>query len=571
MSEPKGPTIAYDLEVPMRDGVKLSANVFLPPGRGRFPVIMNRTPYVKDSGRKERLRRLSASFARSGYAVVHMDVRGRGNSGGTFTPNVQEAEDGFDSFAWAGTAPWSNGKIGTFGPSYEGWDQLIPMRLRSRYHRAAFVMCAPSLHPFRDCAGYAFGAPMAIMSMWRLFITGRTLKEEIYDEDFDWALALNVRPLKDTLSKLGVVDAPENPLASHPTYDEYWKSFWSDDMVERWNVPSYFVTGWFDDSIRGALEYFPMLTKAHPDLEFRKRHKLLIGPWYHALSAPFEPSSKVGEIDYGPSSVVDLGQEALRWFDYWLKGVQNGVMDEPPTRLFLMGANRWMRPSEFPLPEARERVYYLSATGPSNTLEGSGVLSAEPRRDGGRDHSSFDYDPRDPAPAPFWKKNFQNGTNEDLRAIQGRRDVLVFTSDPLASPLNAVGMLSARLFVSTSAVDTDFVARLSDVHPGGYAERLNHGILRLRYREGFEKAVPVTPGAVMEITVDMAATGQRFQKGHRVRLDVTSSAFPVYSPNLNTGEGIWDEAKPVRATQKVFHSDRYPSRLIVQEVRRVPR
>jgi putative CocE/NonD family hydrolase len=569
MSESKAPAVLLDVEVPMRDGVKLSANIFLPRGAGQFPVLLNRTPYVKDSASRAKLRHMSSLFAKSGYAVVQMDVRGRGNSEGVFVPNIQEADDGFDSLEWAGTRPWSNGKVGTFGRSYEGWDQLLPMRLRSKYHKAAFVMCAPTLHPFRDCAGYAFGAPMPIMSMWRLFVTGKTLKEQIHDEGFDWEFALNVRPLKDTLRKLGVVDPPDDPMVSHETYDRFWKSFWEDSMVNLWNVPSYFVTGWFDDSIRGGLEYFPHLTNEHPDIEFRKQHKLLIGPWYHALSIPFEPSSKVGEIDYGHSSIIDLTKEALRWFDHWLKGKRNKVMEEPPVKLFLMGENRWMHSKKFPLSEAIDRVYYLAADGSSNSLDGSGKLAS--RNVGSSEYSSFIYDPMNPAPSPFQKEYFQNGTNEDLRRIQKRADVLVFTSDMLDLPLNVVGMLRAELFVSTSAADTDFVARLSDVHPNGYAERLNHGILRLRYRDGFESTRRVTPGEVMSITIDMAATGQQFQPGHRVRLDVTSSAFPSFAPNYNTGESIWEETEPVKATQKVFHSDRYPSRLVLQEVWNPPK
>jgi hypothetical protein len=340
-------------------------------------------------------------------------------------------------------------------------------------------------------------------------------------------------------------------------------------MVNLWNAPSYFITGWFDDSIRGGLEYFPKLTKEHPDLKFRKQHKPLIGPWYHALSAPFEPSSKIGEIDYGPSSVIDLGEEALRWFDYWLKGEKNKIMDEPPAKLFLIEEHRWMHSDSFPLSEAVDRVFYLSAEEPSNMLKGAGKLVSQNAKSS--EYSRFLYDPKDPAPAPFWKKNFQNGTNEDLRDIQARQDVLVFSSDALKSPINIVGTLRVQLFVSTSAVDTDFVARISDVHPSGYAERLNHGILRLRYRESFEKPRLVKPWEVMEITIDMAATGQQFQPGHRVRPDVTSSAFPIYSPNYNTGESIWDEKKPIKGAQKVFHSGRYPSRLIMQEVKNPPK
>jgi len=553
-----------DVEVPMRDGVKLSANVFLPHGPGQFPVILNRTPYLKDGVTTAKVRHAFASFARSGYVAVQMDVRGRGNSAGTFMPNVQEAEDGFDSLEWVGTRPWSNGKVGTFGKSYEACDQLLPMRLRSKYHKAAFVMGVPSLHPFRDCLGYTFGAPIPLMMMWRLFVTGKTLKQQIDDDDFSWEKVLDARPLKDSLRNLGIVDPPEIPAVSHETYDEYWKSFWEDSMVKLWNVPSYFVTGWFDDSIRGGLELFPQLTKEHPDAEFRKKHKLLIGPWSHKLTVPFENSSKLGEVDYGRSSIVDLEREALRWFDHWLKGKRNKVTEEPPVKLFLMGQNRWMHSKTFPLSEAIERVYYLSADGPSNTLTGRGRLAS--RNAGSSQYSSFVYDPKNPTPSPFWKEAFQNGTNEDLRSIQKRPDVLVFTSDPLDMPLNIVGMLRAELFVSTSAVDTDFVARLSDVHTNGYAERLNHGILRLRYREGFDKTRPVAPGDVMGVRIDMAATGQQYQKGHSVRLEVTSSAFPGFAPNYNTGGSIWTESKPIVATQKVFHSDRFPSRLIMQEV-----
>jgi uncharacterized protein len=566
----KAPTVMYDVEVPMRDGVKLAANVYLPPGGGKHPVILNRTPYVKDSAGKAKLRRSSVFFTNSGYAVVHMDVRGRGNSDGTFLPIIQEAEDGFDSLEWAGNASWSNGKVGTFGKSYEGWDQLLPMRYRSKHHQAAFVMGAPSLHPFHDCVAYAFGAPMPIMlGMWRLFITGKTLKDEIYDPDFDWEVALNVRPLKDTLSRLGVVNLPEEPMISHDTYDDFWKAYWQDDMVNLWNVPTYFVTGWFDDSISGALEYYPMLTKEHPDRDFRENHKLLIGPWSHKLSLPFEPSPKIGEIDYGASSVVDLNNEALRWYDRWLKGKKNGVTTEPPVKLFLMEANRWVNAGSFPLDENTERVFFLSADGPSNSLDGSGKLVAE--APAGSQQSNYLFDPEHPTPTPFWKEAFQNGTNEDLREIQKRSDVLVFSSDPLTKPLNVIGMVKAELFVSTSARDTDFVARLSDVHPNGYVERLGHGILRLRYRNGFEKAELVTPGEVLPITITMNATGQQFKSGHRVRLDVTSSAFPSYAVNFNTGGSMWEETKPIKAKQKVFHSERYPSRLIVQEVRNPPK
>jgi putative CocE/NonD family hydrolase len=262
---------------------------------------------------------------------------------------------------------------------------------------------------------------------------------------------------------------------------------------------------------------------------------------------------------------VPLQKEAIRWFDYWLKGIDNGILSEPRCRMFLMGANRWIEADSFPVAEGRPRVFYLGADDGANSLLGSGKLGDLPAN-GLSPASTYTHNPERPAPTPFWKENFQNGTNEDLRPIQRRDDVLVFTSEPLTRPLNVVGMLTADLYVSTSAVDTDFVARLSDVGPDGYAQRLNAGIVRLRYREGYEQIKLVQPGEVVKVEVDMWATGHQFQPGHRVRLEVTSSAFPTWAPNYNTGGSVWDETEPVIAEQTVYHSARYPSRLILPEL-----
>ncbi len=558
--------VMYDVKVPMRDGIKLSANVYFPKeseNEGPFPVLMNRTPYIKDSAGKAPSRAGTKLFTDSGYAVIYVDVRGRGDSEGTFVPYFQEIADGYDSFEWAGTQPWSNGKIGTWGGSYEGWTQLFPMRLQSKYHKAAFVQCAPSMHPFHDCSAYISGVPSMIMAMWSFFVNGRTNKEEVSDLDFDWESMLNVRPLKDTMQKLGISseDSRLNPFVDHETYDDYGRKLWDEDNTSSlMRVPSYFVTGWFDDSINGSLEHFPQLTKKHPDETVRKSHKLLIGPWPHRLSTD---SSKMGDFDYGPNSMVPLYKEAKLWFDYWLKGIDNGIMKEPPVNLFLMGENRWINSDSFPLNNAFPRSYFLGATRSSNSLIGDGKLADS---FGSAQTSTFVYNPERPAPAPFWKEQFQNGANEDLRSIQRRDDVLVFTSEPLSSPLNIVGMISLELYVSTSAVDTDFVGRLSDVSPDGYAMRLNHGIFRLRYRDGYDKIKLVTPGEILKININMWATGHQFKAGNRVRLEVTSSAFPTFAPNYNTGGSVWAEDKPIIANQTVYHNKDYPSRLMLQEI-----
>ncbi len=544
----------WDARVPMRDGVNLSANVFFPEGDGPFPVLLNRTPYIKDTA--IRIKR-AAEFTRAGYVVVHMDVRGRGNSEGVFNPYFQEIEDGYDSLAWCGTQAWSNGKVGTYGGSYEGWTQIYPTRLQSPYHQAAFLSCTPSMHPFRE-GMYWSGVPMPIMGMWTLFTSGKTNKEQI--AELDWAAVVNVRPLKDLMTRLGLTSSYRDEHFKHETLDDFYKPLWHEGVLNQTLVPAYHVTGWFDDDQRGTLDHFPALAMNHPSEQVRRSQKLLVGPWPHRLSTD---SSKLGDFDYGPYSMVPLTKEAIRWFDYWLKGIDNGIMREPRCRMFLMAENRWIETDSFPIAESAPRTFLLGANGAANSLLGAGTLGDQP---GASAASSFTYNPERPAPTPFWKENFQNGTNEDLRSIQRRDDVLVFTTAPLTESLNVVGMLSAELYVSTSAVDTDFVARLSDVAPDGYAQRLNAGIVRLRYREGYAQIKLVKPGEIVKVTIDLWATGHQFQVGHRVRLEVTSSAYPPWAPNYNTGGNVWEETTPIIAENTVHHSAQYPSRLILPEL-----
>ncbi len=544
------------VKVPMRDGINCAANVYFPEGTGPWPVILNRTPYGKDTAlRSKRIK----PFVDAGYVVVQMDVRGRGDSEGDYNPNLQEIEDGYDAIEWCGTQSWSTGKVGTQGGSYEGWTQVYPMRLRNPHHAAAFLQCTPSMHPF-DEGFYWSGVPQPIMGMMALYTSGHTLKEQI--ADLDWATAVDVRPLKDLHKVIGLPNVLRDEQFNHQVFDEHYRKLWYEGLYDQMNVPCYHVTGWFDDDQKGTLELFPALAMNHPDPKVRASQKLLIGPWPHRLSSD---SSKLGDFDYGPYSMVPLAKEAIRWFDYWLKGIDNGIMDEPRCRLFLMGENRWLESNTFPIESASPKIYHLAASGPANSLLGQGKLSEQLTKSTPSD--TFTYNPARPAPTPFWKENFQNGTNEDLRSIQRRDDVLVFTTDPLTEPLNIVGRIKAELYVSTSAVDTDFVARLSDVHPDGYAMRLNAGILRLRFREGYEQMKFVKPDEIVKIEVDVWATGHQFQKGHSVRLEITSSAYPTWAPNFNTGGNIWEETEPIVAQQTVYHSEQYPSKLILQEVK----
>jgi uncharacterized protein len=549
------PHTLYSVKVPMRDGIHCAANVYFPEGAGPWPVILNRTPYIKDSAL--RAKRVEP-YVNAGYVFVSMDVRGRGDSEGEYNPNFQEIEDGYDAIEWCGTQSWSTGKVGTQGGSYEGWTQVYPMRLRNKHHTAAFLQCTPSMHPFHE-GFYWSGVPQPIMGMMAFYTSGHSLKEQIVN--FDWADTLDIRPLKDLHAAIGLPASLRDEQFKHQTFDEHYQKLWFEGVSDLINVPCYHITGWFDDDQKGTLELFPALALNHPDPNVRRSQKLLIGPWPHRLSSD---SSKLGDFDYGPHSMVPLAKEAIRWFDYWLKGIDNGIVEEPRCRMFLMGENRWIESDTFPIDQARGKIFYLAADGPSNSLLGHGKLIDKPTSITLSD--TFTYNPARPAPTPFWKENFQNGTNEDLRSIQRRDDVLVFTTEPFKEALNIVGILKAELYVSTSALDTDFVARLSDVQPDGYAMRLNAGILRLRYREGYDQMKLVKPGEIVKIEIDLWATGYQFQAGHCVRLEITSSAYPTWAPNYNTGGNVWEETEPIVAQQTVYHSAQYPSMLILPEM-----
>ncbi len=542
----------WDVMVPMRDGVHLAANVLFPEGEGPFPVILNRTPYIKDTA--ARVKRAQA-FLNAGYVVVHMDVRGRGNSEGVFNPYFQEIEDGYDSLEWCGVQPWSTGKVGTFGGSYEGWTQIYPTRLQSPHHRAAFLMCTPSMHPFHE-GMYWSGVPMPIMGMWTLMVSGKTNKEQI--AALDWEAVVNVRPLRDLMTRLGLSGSFRDVHFEHDTLDAFYQRLWYDGVMEKTIVPCYHVTGWFDDDQRGTLDLFPALAMTHPDPKIRRQQKLLVGPWPHRLSSD---TSKLGDFDYGPSSMVPLDKEAIRWFDYWLKGIDTGIMREPPVKLFVMGENRWADENEWPIARTKWTKFFLHSKGRANSLYGDGKLStAEPAKE---PVDAYTYDPAQPTPFVTEPSFAQIGGPDDYRSVERRDDVLVYTSEPVTEDTQVCGPIRARLYAASSARDTDFMAMLIDVWPNGYAERLIDGMVRARFRDGMEKPSLIEPGRIYAYNIDAWNTCQTFLKGHRIRVQIASSAFPKYDRNPNTGEPLGKTTRLQIADQKIYHDAEHPSHIVL--------
>jgi len=332
------------------------------------------------------------------------------------------------------------------------------------------------------------------------------------------------------------------------------------------SIPMYHVSSWYDIFLKDATIHFNGLRSRAMTPEARGGQRLLLGPWAHLFPYTTPTTGGTGDIDFGPNAFMDLHDVQLRWFDYWLKGIDNGIAEESPIRLFVMGTNQWRDEYEWPLARTRYTPYYLHSRGKANTLNGDGILSLEVPGEEPTDH--YRYDPADPVPT--------NGGNtliipvgvKDQREVEGRQDVLVYTGTPQEKPLEVTGPLRVILYASSSALDTDFTAKLVDVRPDGYAQNIADGILRARYRESQSSAKLLAKGEVYELTIDLWATSHVFQAGHQLRLEVSSSNFPRYDRNPNTGHDFGVDAELRTAQQTIFHDNRHSSHLVLPVIPR---
>ncbi len=546
----------FDLRVPMRDGVTLSADVYRPDTTGRFPVIVERTPY--DNSRPARLE-IGKFLASHGYVYVTQDVRGRGDSEGVFYPLRFEAADGYDTQTWAGTQPWSNGTVGTTGSSYMGWTQVYTAGLNNP-HLGALVSVVTPPDPVRNFP-FQFGTISPTTISWVITVSGRTLQDI---SQLDLESAYRTLPLREVDRVLGWQLQPWRDWFDHPTLDTYWQELAYQDRLLEARAPILHVSGWYDDVLVGTLEnYVTMVTSAGDTAARRKQH-LRIGPWGHRVNA----GRRLGPIDFGPDATIDFAGIQLRWFDHWLKGIDNGVETEPPVRIFVMGENRWRDELEWPLARTHYVNYYLHSAGGANTAAGDGTLDTT--RPDTEPADRFRYDPADPVPFITEPGYSQLGGPDDYRPIEARQDVLVFTAAAQEEPLEVCGPVRTVLYAASSARDTDWIARIVDVHPDGFAQRLVEGVVRARFRHGLDEERLLTPGRVERYSIDLWATCIVLAPGHRLRLEIASSAFPRFDRNLNTGGPIGWESEGVPADQTIYHDRDHPSHLIVPVVPRAP-
>ena len=547
----------YDVEMrldvrhPARDGVGLSADVYLPKTSGKFPTVLMRTPYSNNGDPLvEKARRL----ANSGYACVIEDCRGRWDSDGVYYP-FREGEDGYDTQEWIGQQSWSNGKIGTSGGSYVGTVQW-----QSAPYRSAYLTC---MAPRVICCDYYSGLvypggalQLSVLMTWGMRTNARTAQTINFH---DWTEAFRALPAEE-MDKLAGRDLDFwSDWIAHPTYDDYWEAF----NGESWSeiaAPAFNMGGWYDLYAPQTFSNYNGLRR-HGRTEEAKQSKLIVGPWPHALSQ----SPRTGDVDFGAQSMVDLEAMELRWFDYWLKGRENGIVDEPPIRLFIMGVNEWRDEHEWPLARTDWQKWHLHSGGKANTLIGDGALSTDTPGDESPDQ--FTYDPLYPVPT----RGGNNCCSPDIvpwgpydqRDIEMRGDVLCYTSAPLDADLEVTGPIEVVLYVATDCRDTDWTAKLVDVSPTGYARNLCDGIIRGRCRESFTDPTLLDPGKIYEYGIEVGVTGNVFRRGHRTRLEISSSNFSRFDRNLNTGNSGATDTEPQRANQTVFHSKEYPSYILM--------
>jgi putative CocE/NonD family hydrolase len=533
--------VAIDTAAPMRarDGTTLLSLVVRPVGEGPFPVILDRTPYGR-----QRLLTQSRFFASRGYITVVQDVRGRYGSEGTFRYISGEDTDGFDAVEWAAALPASNGKVGTLGGSYEGKVQWYAA-VTHPPHLAAMVPLASPPDPWLDFPYRNMTFTLAAIA--NACMTAGRVNQDVSRLDAERGFRL--LPVRRIPTALGCQPSEFwDAWMDHGTLDDYWRAASYQGRLADVHAPVLHISGWFDDDGNGATTNFNGLGRVpgHP------AQRLVIGPWSHRLT----PALLNG--DFGAQEYVDVRLLALRWFDRWLKGVENGVDREPPITLFVMGDNVWRAENEWPLARTAWTRFYLHSQGRANTSAGDGVLDTIPPRTEPAD--TFSYDPDSPTPYIIDPREFEMNLDEEYSRLHAeRRDVVVYTSAPLAKDVEVTGPLSVTVWAATDARDTDWHAMLLDVHPDGRAYRLQDGIVRARFREGYDREVFVVPGRPIRYTIDLWHTSTVFPAGHRIRVAIASAAFPKYGRNLNTGGDNNSDSTFVTAHQRILHDRAHSS------------
>ncbi|MFM7274057.1 MAG: CocE/NonD family hydrolase [Gammaproteobacteria bacterium] len=574
--------IEKNVEARMRDGTVLRADVYRMRDAARRPALLQRTPYSKNPGQQDSVYH---RLARAGFVVVVQDTRGRYTSEGIAVPH-DEGADGHDSIEWAATLPWVDSRVGTFGGSYSATTQLLAAPLQPPHLAALFPSASyASRHDmvfqggaFYLADGLSWNLGQAMDTRRRALDPGADRDREIWLDaaqreslEQEWIRALPLATVGE-FSEVEQLLRRYSPgyfdLLAHPARDAWWDRFDVAARHARFSVPAYHLTGWYDSLLNGTLRNFAGLRNAAQDARARRNQRLVVGPWTHAH--PTRESTRIGEVDFGPEAGLDTDALMIDWFRHWMPpgnaaaDAQQADFPGAPVRIFVMGENRWRDEQEWPLARARITAFHLASSGRANTLNGDGRLESAPCAACASD--TYRYDPADPVPTG--PSGAYSRAPLDMRTLEQREDVLVYSSAVLEDAVEVTGPVTLLLWAASSAPDTDFTARLVDVFPDGSARALTDGILRARYRNGPATAQPLTPDEVVELRIELGATSNLFLPGHRIRLEVSSSNFPRYDRNPNTGEPFATGARIEVARQTVFHDTVRPSRLLLPVIPR---
>jgi len=537
----------FDERVPMRDGVELSADVWLPAAEGNFPAILLRTPYLKAP---QFGRYALEYFVQHGYAVVLQDVRGRGDSDGEFDFYFGEGEDGYDTIEWIAQQAWSSGDVGMSGGSYLGTVQWLAARERPP-HLRCIIPTAASGRLFDELPYLGGGFRLGWALEWLNDVSGRA-SQGPSTAALDRAAIVAHRPLLTMDEFMGRRMPLWKAFLEHPTLDDFWAPIaYSADNFAQVDIPVLTVTGWFDGDQPGALFYWDGMNAHNPG---NREHYLVIGPWEHA-NTYLGGALEVGEMTLAPQSVLPIQEVRRKFFDYCLKKSEPSF-SAPQARAYVTGAEVWREFDAYPALEIEYTPLYLHSGGGANSLDGDGTLSwNEPV---GEAVDSFTYDPKNPVPA--------GGHATDQRPVQSREDVLVYTTGILEEAVEIVGRVFVELHAASDALDTDFMAKIQDVYPDGSAIALGPvaaGVRRARYRNGYEKTELLTPNNPELFEIELFDIGHAFLPGHRIRIEISSSAFPLVNPNQNTGNPVATDTEWQVANQTIFHDRRRPSHVLL--------
>jgi uncharacterized protein len=541
------------LSVPMRDGVWLVTDVYLPRGgRDKFPLVLLRTPYNRKTVDMEFGARYYASH---GYAVAVQDVRGRFESGGTWVPFLHEAEDGYDAIEYLATQEWCNGRVGMLGGSYLAWAQFWAAKLKPPHLVTIIPHNVPS-DPFRN-SPYEHGVFLMTPQLWWTAVV------EAGVTDLSHPKFKEVEAIKhdERLASLPVVDLDRKIFGreipywrdwiSHNSDDSYWDRARFLDGLKGLEIPVFLVSGWYDTQSIGTKHAWQALTESRSAFV-----KLIMGPWNHLNQVPKTAATK----RVGSEAVIDLPQLYLRWFDRWLKGKHNGIDQEPRVQLYVLNAQRWIMADAYPEPRSGFRKLCFSSTRGANTLRGDGKLRwDEPGVSAEAD--SYIYSPSDPTPAPA--SRFTNGRKSFDEITSTRQDILVYESEPLEQTLTVAGPIQATIFASSSVLDTDWFVTLYALTDAGQHVQMVRGAVRARFRNSMRRMELLDPGRVYKYTIDLWHFGLQLEKGWKLRAEITSAYFPEFSRNLNTGGDNEMENEWANAHQRIYHSTEYPSHLLL--------